>query len=74
MSDDLGHIPRKFYCYRLYAFEDNNEEEIWSLVQSWQGHMSIRADSIDFFVPSQYISYFLLKYPELSRQYQLDLL
>lgn len=66
-------VPRRLYCYRYYAWQhDFDEEEIWSDVQRWGGHLSIRGDCIDYFIPAEYISFFLLKYPELTRQQQLD--
>ena len=64
---------RTLYCYRYYAFDDLYDEElIWADVQAWGGHISIRGDCIDFWVPEKYITFFVLKYPELSRQLQLD--
>ena len=72
----LAHIPRRLCCYRYYAFDDfdYDEEVILSDVQRWQGHIAIRGDCIDFWIPQEYLTFFLLKYPELSRQQQLDYL
>lgn len=71
----LALLPRRLYCYRFSAqCREYDEEIIWRDVQSWGGHISIRQDCIDFFVPAEYISFFLLKYPELCRQQQLDYL
>ncbi len=68
--------PRRLYCYRYYAFAHClvDEEDIWLDVQLWGGSISIRGDCIDFWVPPEYLSFFLLKYPDLSRQPQLDYL
>ena len=70
----IDSAPRRLYCYRYYAFSemDYDEEDIWADVQRWGGSISIRGDCIDYFVPADYISFFLLKYPELSRQLQLE--
>ena len=71
----IDRVPRRLYCYRYYAWASSlDEEDIWSLVQSWGGHISIRNDCIDFFVPADYITFFVIKYPELTRQSQLDYL
>lgn len=69
----IDSVPRKLYCYRYYAFAtDLDEELIWADVQRWGGSISIRGDCIDFWVPAAVITLFLLKYPELTRQHQLD--
>lgn len=66
--------PRSLYCYRFYAFTDSDFDEagIWRDVQRWGGHVSIRQDCIDFWVPIKYAAFFRLKYPDLVRQPQLD--
>ncbi len=73
---NLDSLPRRLYCYRYYCFEEASydEETIWADVQRFGGHISIRQDCVDFFVPAEYLSFFVLKYPELSRQRQLDYL
>ena len=66
-------VPRRLYCYRYYAWTtDLDEEAIWADVQRWRGHISIKGDCIDFFVPVDHITFFVLKYPELVRQHQLE--
>jgi len=64
----------KLYCYRYYAFSEfaYDEEDIWADVQRWGGSLSIRSDCIDYFIPEKSIIFFLLKYPELTRQLQLE--
>ena len=63
-----------WFCYRYHPFEElsYDEEAVWRDIQAWGGWMTIRGDCVDFFVPRQYISFFLLKYPELLRQPALD--
>ena len=61
----------KLYCYRYYT-GSYDEEIIWRDVQSWGGHISIRGDCIDYFVPARYVTFFLLKYPGLVRQPALE--
>ena len=65
---------RTLYCYRYYCFDrvDYDEEVIWSDVQRWGGAISIRGDCIDFFVPPEHITFFVIKYPELVRQPALE--
>jgi len=69
----IDSVPRRLYCYRYYAWQSEfDEEQIWADLQRWGGSMSIRGDCIDFFVPAEYVAFFVIKYPELSRQQQLD--
>lgn len=71
----LTDVSPRLYCYRYSAWQhDLDEEQIWADVQRWGGSLSIRGDCIDYFIPAEYITFFLLKYPELSRQQQLDYL
>ncbi len=76
LNSSIDSAPRRLYCYRYYAFSDMNydEEDIWTLVQSWGGSISIRGDCIDYFVPAEYVSFFLLRYPDLVRQPALEYL
>ena len=63
------------YCYRYYTYLDYldyDQEVIWRDLQSWGGSLSLRADSIDFWVPAAYHAWFVLRYPELVRQPRLD--
>ena len=69
----IDSVPRRLYCYRYHAWEsDFDEELIWRDVQAWRGHISIRVDSIDFWVPADYVTFFVLKYPDLVRCPDLD--
>lgn len=71
----LSHmLARTLYCYRYYAWTDisYDDEDIWADVQAWGGSISIRGDCVDFWVPADYITFFILKYPELTRQLQLE--
>ncbi len=68
----LDHIQRRYYCFRLYAFSDYDEELVWADVQSYGGRLSIKVDCIDFFVPADYASFFVLKWPDLTRQRNLE--
>ena len=75
LNPAINTVPRRLYCYRYYAWDsDYDEEAIWADVQRWGGHISIRGDCIDYWVPAEYISFFILKYPDLVRQLQLDYL
>jgi len=68
----MSEEPRRIYCYRQYAGQNLDEELVWADLQRWGGSLSIRADCIDWYVPAEYITFFLLKYPELSRQHNLE--
>ena len=59
-------------CYRLNSLMPYDEEEIWSLVQSVGGYLSIRGDCIDYWVPRPYAVFLVLKYPGLERRADLD--
>ena len=70
----LDRLDRQLVCYRLDSLVPYDEEIVWAWVQSLGGHLSIRGDCIDYYVPADRISFFLLKYPDLSRQLHLDYL
>ena len=62
-------------CYRYQAWaHDYDCEAVWRFVQRHGGYISIRNDSIDYFVPVEYRVLFELAYPDLIRQYNLDLI
>lgn len=63
---------RRIYCYRQYAGQGLDEEQVWADLQRWGGSLSIRCDCIDWYVPAESITLFLLKYPELTRQHNLE--
>ena len=61
-------------CYRYQAWtSDLDCESVWHFVQRHGGHLSIRNDCIDYFIPVKYQVLFALAYPELTRQSNLDL-
>ena len=71
----LDHCPRRFHCYRYWAFHsDLDEEQIWQDVQRWGGWISTGPDYIDFVIPALYRVLFVIKYPELIAQPQGDYL
>ena len=57
------------YCYRYIPGKHlYDDEAIWAFVQRHEGHISIRAAGIiDFFIPDEYHSLFVLAYPLLKR-------
>lgn len=62
-------------CYRYYAWDtDYDSEAVWQFVQRHGGHISVRPDSIDFYIPRRYQVMFELAYPDLVRQRSLDFL
>ena len=61
-------MERTLYCYRYTPLDDYDCEAIWAFVQRHQGHISILAGgSINFYVPAEYLSIFVLAYPGLER-------
>jgi hypothetical protein len=64
----------ELYCYRYHAWDplDYDEEIIWADVTYWGGRITVRNDSVDFWIPASHQLLFVLKYPELTRQQQLD--
>ena len=65
-------IEPRIYCYRQYSRQNLDEELVWADLQRWGGSLSIRGDCIDWFVPATVITLFLIKYPELTRQHNLE--
>lgn len=75
LNPSIDSVPRRLFCYRYYAWDsDYDEEAVWSDVQRWGGHLSIRQDCIDFWIPPQHQVFFRLKYPSLVAQPHLDYL
>ena len=71
----MQHSEVTAVCYRYQAWaHDYDSEAVWQFVQRHGGHISIRNDCIDYFVPVEYQVLFALAWPELSRQYNLDLI
>jgi hypothetical protein len=60
-------------CFRLTVSIGYDEEVIWAYVQRSGGHISIRGDCIDFWVPNRAVTMFLCAWPDLVPQPQLDL-
>lgn len=60
-------------CFRLQAWAvDYDEEVIWEFVQRHGGFLSIRHDSIDYWLDQRYEVFVLLAWPELVRIPSLD--
>jgi hypothetical protein len=60
-------------CYRLTYRSEYDEEVIWAFVQRSGGHLSIRQDSIDYWIPVRYQTLLVCAWPELEAQPQLDI-
>lgn len=72
---DQSTLTVRLHCYRLYAWNSEvDEDQLWQAVQSWGGHMECRADCLDFFIPDQYLSWFLLQWDQLTPQPHLSYL
>jgi hypothetical protein len=59
-------------CYRLDSRMDYDEEVIWAWVQRHGGHLSIKGDCIDFWIPAEYESMFVLGWSDLRRKSEFD--
>ena len=71
----MQHPEVTVVCYRYQAWTtDLDCESVWAFVQRHGGYLSIRNDCIDYFLPVQYQVLFALAFPELTRQYNLDLI
>jgi hypothetical protein len=71
----MTHPEVTILCYRYQAWtHDYDSESVWAFVHRHGGHMSIRCDCIDYFVPIQYRVLFELAFPDLTRQRNLDLI
>jgi|LauGreDrversion4_2_1035121.scaffolds.fasta_scaffold1571238_1 hypothetical protein len=70
----MTHPEATTLCYRYHAWADYDydDESIWAFVQRHNGYISIRQDSIDYYVPRAYQCLFELAYPGLARQPGLD--
>lgn len=65
-------LTPRLLCYRLNASVKLDEEVIWAYVQRSGGHISIRQDVIDFWIPPQAEVLLLCAWPELERRPDLD--
>ena len=61
-----------FFCYRLTYRNEYDEDVIWAFVQRSGGHISIRQDSIDYWVTARYQSLLVCAWPDLERHPELD--
>lgn len=61
-------------CYRLDARMCLDEELVWAFVQRHQGHLSIKGDCIDFWIPVAYQTLFVCAWSQLRRKPELDMI
>ena len=62
----------RLFCYRLTARCSIDEEIVWAYVQRSGGHISIRTDCIDFWIPPHAEVFLVCAWPELTRRKDLD--
>ena len=63
------------FCYRLTATMPYDPEDIWADIQGKDGYLSIgRAGDVLFYVAAAHSVFFVLKYPELERVSDKDML
>lgn len=67
----MNYQPR-LLCYRLTARSGLDEELVWSYVQRIGGHISLRSDCIDFWIPPEAELFLVCAWPELERHCELD--
>ena len=65
-------LTPRLACYRLDAHMSLDEEAIWAFVQRHGGHLSIKGDCIDFWIPTEYQSMFVLAWSQLRRKSEFD--
>ena len=65
-------MTARLLCYRLSARLHYDEEAIWAYVDRSGGHISIRQDCIDFWIPPQAQVLLLCAWPDLERRCDLD--
>jgi hypothetical protein len=70
----MPHPNSVLRCYRLTHQCSYDEEVIWAYVQRSGGHLSIRGDCIDYWVPPRAELFLILTWPDLERRDDLDLL
>jgi len=70
----MTHPNSVLRCYRLGYGCDYDEEIVWAYVQRSGGHLSIRGDCIDFWVPVAAELFLVLTWPDLERRSDLDYL
>jgi hypothetical protein len=67
----MDYANRLLLCYRYYAWDhcDYDPETIWAYVQAQAGGaISIRAGGeIDFWIPPEALTFFILRFPLLKR-------
>lgn len=65
-------LEPQLLCFRLRADQDYDEETIWAYVQRSGGHISIKQDCIDFWVPRHAVVLFCCAWADLQRRPQDD--
>lgn len=65
-------MQRLLLCYRLGYSCPYDSEEVWALVQRHGGHISIKQDVIDFWIPCAYAALLVLAFPLLVRRAEDD--
>ncbi len=68
----MPQLTRRLYAFRLSAAHADRQDSVWLYVERAGGHMEIRSDCIDFFVPASAVTFLVLAYPELDRRADLD--
>ncbi len=62
-------------CYRYVPWADDSDvEDIWQFVQRHGGHIEQLRDTVDFYIPDQYQSLLIIKFPQLVSIPALDYL
>jgi hypothetical protein len=65
----------KLKCYRLTSrLSHYDEETIWAFVQRSGGHISIRGDCIDYWIPTRAEVMLICAWPDLERRPEFDLI
>ena len=60
-------------CYRYAAWtEDSDVDSVWEFVERHGGHIEQLQATVDFYIPDQYQSFLLMRFPGLRAIPALD--
>ena len=71
--DWTGYPMNYLLCYRYAAWtEDSDVDSVWEFVERHGGHIEQLQDTVDFYIPDQYQSFLLMRFPGLRAIPALD--
>jgi hypothetical protein len=71
--DWTGYPMNYLLCYRYAAWtEDSDVDSVWEFVERHGGHIEQLQATVDFYIPDQYQSFLLMRFPGLRAIPALD--